>query len=280
MQTPKGISAQILHDFERTCQEHYSKERRRTHLGASSLGDECARKSFYGFRWFKQEIFSGRMYRLFQRGHYEEQIVVDNLIRLGCRVERFAPDGKQFTFSTIKGHVGGSCDGKLWLPPVYGIDEPVLLEIKTSNDNNFKQLSKKGVKIHKPEHWAQMCLYGAAFGLNYALYTAVNKNDDTIHFELLELDKSLADSLLITAAHIVEGDSVPFKLSAIPTFYKCSGCVYHGVCHLGAEADKNCRSCEHAKAIDDAKWYCSKHSSEIPKDEIGKEHPCWEQLRV
>lgn len=48
------------------------REKRRRHMGASSIGNKCLRQSWYKFRWANEEQFSGRMLRLFRRGHEEE----------------------------------------------------------------------------------------------------------------------------------------------------------------------------------------------------------------
>jgi hypothetical protein len=47
-------------------------ERRRGHLGASSIGGRCLRQAWYGFRWAYEEKHIGRLKRLFDRGHEEE----------------------------------------------------------------------------------------------------------------------------------------------------------------------------------------------------------------
>lgn len=53
-----------------------SGEPRRTHLGASEIGERCSRKIWYGFRWAGYEDPGGRMHRLWNRGHEEEHRVV------------------------------------------------------------------------------------------------------------------------------------------------------------------------------------------------------------
>ena len=47
-------------------------EKRRGHLGASSIGGRCLRQVWYGFRWAYEENHLGRLRRLFDRGHEEE----------------------------------------------------------------------------------------------------------------------------------------------------------------------------------------------------------------
>ena len=65
------------------------KQEPRTHLGISEIGENCSRKLWYKFRWFAFEEFSGRMLRLFQRGHREEERYINYLEAIGCKVYRF-----------------------------------------------------------------------------------------------------------------------------------------------------------------------------------------------
>lgn len=82
----KQISKNMLTNIDAFCVDHFSDEPR-THLGASLIGHECSRYLWYVFRWCVNEEFSGRMYRLFERGHLEEMRFVKWLEGIGCRVE-------------------------------------------------------------------------------------------------------------------------------------------------------------------------------------------------
>lgn len=61
-------------------------------LGASQIGRECERQLWYGFRWATMgEAFDGRMLRLFNRGHREEAVFVEELRGIGCDVRDVDP---------------------------------------------------------------------------------------------------------------------------------------------------------------------------------------------
>lgn len=62
----------------------------RDHLGGSMIGEKCERKLVYSFRWAKAPAFSGRILRLFNRGHLEEFRFVSYLRRVGAQVEEFS----------------------------------------------------------------------------------------------------------------------------------------------------------------------------------------------
>ena len=81
----KALSKQILEDIDEYCVKLYD-DGHRTHLGASLIGDECKRKLWYVFRWVKQEKFEGRVLRLFNRGHKEEDRFIEWLEGIGVQV--------------------------------------------------------------------------------------------------------------------------------------------------------------------------------------------------
>lgn len=68
--------AAVLKEVERASRALLT-EPPRPHLGASQIGGRCARQAWYGFRWAYHTDHIGRMRRLFNRGHEEE----DRLIR-------------------------------------------------------------------------------------------------------------------------------------------------------------------------------------------------------
>lgn len=50
-----------------------NQEPPRPHMGLSQVGHHCDRYLWLNFRWAHVEKFSGRVLRLFQRGHDEEK---------------------------------------------------------------------------------------------------------------------------------------------------------------------------------------------------------------
>lgn len=264
----KDISERILNDIDRWCQTGLQDAKRRTHLGASIIGNECPRQLWYEFRWVGQEELSGQQLRLFNRGHLEEARFVNYLRGIGCVVAEEDPvTGKQFRVSGVNGHFGGSCDGQAILPPDYGYPHPILLEFKTSNDRSFKDMLNKGVAKSKPVHKAQMDLYGLLLGLDFALYMMVNKNDDHLHVEFIELDKEKGEQLLHLAKDIIENNNPPMR--AFPATHRgCKWCKFQAHCHYDKPFDVNCRSCSHAHAVEDGNWFCTAHNAIIPEDVI------------
>ena len=81
----------IADDVEQYCVELYGNENR-NHLGASELGEQCWRKLYYKFRWFKKPSFDGRMLRLFNVGHTAEPRFISYLRGIGFKIEEFEQD--------------------------------------------------------------------------------------------------------------------------------------------------------------------------------------------
>lgn len=230
----------------------------RKHLGASVLGDKCARKLWYGFRWFTRTRFPGRVLRLFNRGHLEEARFIAMLMCIDVTVYQQDKEGKQFRISFAGGHGGGSGDGV-----GYGIpDAPttyVQLEFKTHNEASFVKLKKEGVRFAKYEHYVQMQAYMRKMGLALALYCAVHKDTDTIHMELVELDPIFADQRIDHGTNIIFEPVPPKKIGNPPSAgnWDCKYCDHRGVCHLKAVPDRNCRTCVKSKPLPSGDWLCT-----------------------
>lgn len=265
----------------------------RTHLGASIMGKPCKRQAWGTFRWLKHETHSGRMHRLFKRGHREEPHFIELLRAVGFEIFEHDPaTGKQFRIVGANGHYGGSGDGMGYAPSAYGIEGAGVIEFKTHNEKSFAKLAGKivsktpditrkdaeGVKKAKPEHFAQMCQYGKAYELKWGLYCAINKETDEYYFEWVELDWTLADRLYRDAEYIVNSRTPPPKIADSVAFFDCKYCVQAGICHAGQKPDVNCRSCVHARPVDNAEWWCEVHSDLIPKDFIPKGCASWRSI--
>jgi hypothetical protein len=241
---------------------------RRNHLGASLLGSPCSRALWYGFRWAVDPDFGGRMLRLFERGHREEDWVIENLRSAGMEVwcvdtsKPKGEDGKhpQFRMSWLGGHIGGGVDGVILGVP--GAPKtPHLGEIKTSNDKRFKILQRGGVRETNPRHYTQMQIYMLGMKLKRALYICVNKNTDDIHSERITFDKKFAEGVIAKAEMIVGSNTPLTKLSDDPSWWECKFCDYRPICHGVdyAKVERNCRTCSQSTPKNDGAWICEHH---------------------
>lgn len=251
--TDKSIAQLIYSAYEQ------ESEPPRSHMGASLLGHPCDRWLWLNFRHAVIENFDGRMRLLFKRGHEEEARIVEHLRKIGIEVKNSGKDQLYFDFGS---HVGGSCDGivkgsalpkKVW----------AILECKTHSQKSFDELKAKGVKVAKPMHWVQCCVYGYGAKLEHALYFAVNKNTDEIYTEWLELDMNVAEKAIQRGKRVALSDHAPPKISQDPSWYQCKTCPAHSMCH-GNQPTKevNCRTCAHSTAKEDGTWRCERYDSD------------------
>lgn len=286
---------------------------RNERLGASQIGNACERALYYQIHHAEpvtgEVPFDGRMRRLFERGHREEAWVVDDLRACGIELindvetlneyvarvergaspsanliaeavlERLASEGvepTQIRFSTLAGHLSGSCDGIV----VSGYDDdprPMLFECKTAGKNPFGKLTRQGVEKAKPKHWAQMQAYmgGIRLGdveLERALYVAVCKDDDRIYVEVVDRVDGAFEHIVDKARRVLTGEDAPARKGTSPTKFPCSWCDYKHPCHGAALPSRNCRTCIHGKpdlgegaygehSGEDAVWRCTKSGS-------------------
>lgn len=231
-------------------------------LGASRIGRECERELWYGFRWCgtAKQPWSGRMLRLFNRGHREEPVFTEELRGIGYTVHDLDPNtGEQFTFTGVGGHFVAKIDGvalgvfeapKTWHNVSY----------KTINEKGDAVLRKHGVQKAKPEHYDQNQAEMKLADLTRTLYLSVNKDTDELYSERVRYDEAAADRLLAKAERIIYSPEPLSRLSEDPSFWKCKGCAMASVCHGAALPPVSCRTCVHAtpEPDGDGRWSCAK----------------------
>ena len=300
--------------------EDHQEDGRRHHLGGSLIGRECLRELWYSFRWATNTRHSGRILRLFNRGHHEEPRLIEWLQQIGVEVREFSErllwasetDAyqaidwdkdwhgaediglprqrdvtavpyhvarakkrgvklEQWRIKDVDGHFGGSLDGIAYNVPGVdqfglGPEDPVLLEFKTHGQKSFDQLTKQGIEQAKAEHVAQMQVYMAKRGIKLALYMPICKNTDELHPLFLPADNMAGVFNIDKAAEIISSPTHPNRISNNPSWYKCRFCDHRRTCHLGDPMEKNCRTCQFSKPIEDGDWYCAKWENVIPKE--------------
>lgn len=182
---------------------------------------------------------------------------------------------KQYRIQAVRGHFGGSKDGRInkaleEFTKELGFElPPMLAEFKTNGTGaGFNKLKSDGVKIAKPQHYNQMCTYGAFYQYRYAIYMCINKNDDALYIEIVELDWNFAADNVRKAETIIDARTPPQKISANPAYLTCKICPALGVCHNSMTYAISCRSCAMSKPVDNAEWFCEQWNAIIPKDAI------------
>lgn len=272
----EALAKRIKDEINTYCVNAYD-DGPRSHLGASVIGHDCDRYLWLHFRHAKHEQFDGRMLRLFNRGHREEERWKEWYRGIGFTVWDVDPaNGNQFRITGVMGHFGGSLDS-IGLPP-WLVKVPLLLEFKTHHTKSFGELMKQGVGKYKPRHYKQMCSYGKGYGFRYGIYNAINKNDDDIYIEVCELDWTQGDFQEIKAQEIITAKEPPLKIADTEAYWECKFCDFLGICHRQEPVEINCRSCKHAEAVANAEWFCHRWQGIIPKDAIPA--GCGEHLSI
>ena len=217
----------------------------RTHLGGSVIGKECPRAVALSYRKTSPDAaVSGRMIRLFNRGHMEEARLAACLQVAGFTLKLISKDGGQISYKT--GDLQGSVDGVIKLED----GSLAVLEFKTMNRKAWDKLEKDG-RI-KPEHLAQMRCGMHGLGLRKALYLASCKDTDAIQVYLMDYDGEPTEFLNL-ATDITHG-LIPPKLA--DTDFRCKFCDHKAFCHNGGVPIASCRTCVHASFNGNGKVAC------------------------
>ena len=234
----------------------------RKYLGLSALGDPCARKVWFGWRWCHQEKFGARMLRLFRRGHREEQAFIQMLRGVGMEVHTHDGDGKQFKVTDFEDHLSGHMDGvgfskEFWKGPA---PAHFILEFKTYNTRRFVKLQKEGVASADPKYYVQMQMYAGYEDLTGSLFCAVCKDDDSLYFEWVPSKTAVFNSNLNKAEGIISARS-PNEVQRISdnsSWYECKYCHFREICHKSGKSTPSCRSCYFGVPGANATWSCEK----------------------
>ena len=225
-------------------------------IGASSIGDLCLRSIWLSWRGYDDKKFGGRMLRLFQTGHLQEERIQEDLKNAGFQVWTHQEDGNQFTYTDDTGHFVAKLDGVI--KGVIGAEKtPHDLEIKTHSAKSYDEVKKKGVEKAKPVHFYQMQAGMMYSKLTRALYVALCKNDEDYHIERVKPDSAIREEIQRKITTLVNATIPPQGVSSDGGAYDCRWCDMKEVCTGAKKPIRTCRSCQHAVVIlTEGKWGC------------------------
>jgi hypothetical protein len=208
----------------------------RAYLGASRIGEPCARKLVYEHTHTPKDEgkdFDGGILRVFDAGHRFENLTIGWLRAAGFDLRTHNRAGEQFGFSVADGCIRGHIDGVIVAGPEVGIPWPALWEHKALKAASWNDLVKRGLKASKPVYWGQVQLYMAYMDLAVALFTAMNKDTQELYHELVAFDTSDAQALSDKAVQVIRaadsGELLP-RVAAAFDHYLCRYCEYSGRC--------------------------------------------------
>lgn len=267
----------LLRDEIFASYERASDDRRPNRIRPSEIGHPCLRYLWLRYRWADRfERFDGRMLRLFETGHSQEDRLANDLRSVGAQVTTRNPDNprQQLSFDSAHGHIKGFLDGiATGVPHADAVE--VLTEMKTHSAKSFKELNKHGVAKAKQQHYAQMQLYMRQYALKEGLYLAVNKDDEDLYCEFVPYNERYARSLLERADVVINARTIPPRISEDPSSFACRFCNASDVCHNLERPVASCRTCEHGRPLLEKGqelpvWSCAKHGHDLDLDDQKK----------
>lgn len=221
----------------------------RDYLGFSGIGEPCYRKLQHSHYWTYKSPLTRRIKRLFKVGHDSESLMIADLNKIGFK---FKSD--QLKVDGPTGHWKGHIDGI-----IHKDGEEFLVEFKTHNDSSFKDLLKRGVKLSKPTHLAQVTCYMGPLNLGKCLYMALNKNTSEYYLEWIQYDENLHFDLIDKAVEVVAAETLLPRIGTnSPTWFQCRMCNAQDVCFNREAPQRNCRTCKFVDVLDKGRWQCSK----------------------
>ena len=239
-QTPSATTSRRINALiDSALVEQNRQQLPRNYLGGSRIGEPCARKLVYEFTNIPLDAgkgFDGQTLRIFDAGHQFETLSIRWLRAAGFDLRDQGQDGQQFGFSIADGRIRGHIDGVIVAGPDVGITWPALFEHKALNAKSWADLVKRGVWLSKPIYYAQLQIYMAYMELDAALFTALNKDSQALHHEVVAFDARAAQALSDKAVDIIraaESGELPPRIAASPDFYLCRWCAYAERCWEG-----------------------------------------------
>ena len=234
--------------LDAACREIRSREKPRTYLGGSRLGVECERALGFEYHHVPKDPFkdfSGRLYRIFDRGHDTETRMAEYLRAAGFTLVTERPDGRQFGFYVAPDQDGnprmaGHLDGVITAAPEWylriGGGTPALWECKALNSKSWHDLRRKGLRASKPIYYVQMQVYMAYMGLSDrpGLFTAMNGDTGEVHACLVPFDQASAQSASDKGARVVSSrypEELP-RVAGRPDDWRCRSCDWSDRCWL------------------------------------------------
>jgi len=246
------------------------ERRRRAYLGMSAIGNPCERALWYGFRWAAQIEFDATTLKRFADGHASEAVAVARLKATpGLEVHDLDESGEQFGFKDLGGHFSGHMDG-VALGLIQSPKTWHVLEIKASEkwqdlDKAKKKVGEKNALAEwNATYYAQAVLYMDYAGIDRHYLVCVSPGVRRWTAVRTNADPAFAMMLKDKAARIIFSDRAPNRIGGADSF-ACRWCDWRGLCHEGAKAERNCRTCLAAEVCPDGEWKCTRFGHNLSR---------------
>lgn len=215
-------------------------ERQGRRIGASAVGDECARRVQLGV-WashhpdappIKAAPWSGKLQRTFERGHDAELRAAQWMREAGVQLSTLTEDGDQHGWEACDNQICGYVDGIIAADDVSGAPAH-LWECKAVNSKTWRSISRDGILRAAPKYDAQAQINMAYMQMPTTLFTVVNADTCELYFEYLTFDSARAQAASDRAVKILQatknGELLPRAASTAEAF-PCSFCRFREEC--------------------------------------------------
>ena len=268
---------------------------KRKHFGPSQVACGCSRLAFLEFRKGKDEnnvdktvdeeqTFRRRI-RIGERGDLEEVRIAKELRKIeGIEVlySKKARDYGHFE----EGHFQGTLDilTRGWEDQDKNIkkEDWINTECKTFKNTRFNEWVKKGLFLSDQAYFAQAQVYMNKKNIKYTVIIGVNKDTEQIHVEIIAYNPMFANQYIDNADKIIFGKCPAINFTNPNAISNngmgCKICKYRTICWEQQPLDKNCRTCEFIKPMQDGTWFCTKLNKTIKNQK--KPCECYQQMKL
>lgn len=214
-------------------------DEKRDYIGASAIGNPCARQIWYDYHGYPKIPFSAETRWNFLDGHHVEKMIADRLrLVKGIELWTHDVDGKQFERTAFggkfKAHPDGVILGILQAPKTHHI-----WENKASGHKKFTEFQsvkakygeKQALKNWNENYFVQAQILMKLFDMTRHYMTVALAGGREIDSCRTEYQPEIAEKYLDRAGKLLEATVEPPRISEKPDFYICSYCSFKGICH-------------------------------------------------
>jgi len=238
------IMANIPKYTDPTLQAMYQKieekpREKRDYLGASLIGNPCARQIYYQYNGYEQEPFGAETLMNFEDGHRTEDLTAERLRMVdGIKLITGNNTGKQLGFSALsgkfKGHYDGIITGILQAPKARHI-----WECKASGEKKFREFEKiketygekETLKRWNENYYAQAQLYMHYEQIDRHYLTIAYAGGRKYQSCRTNYDGAVAERYIDRASKIIQATAPPPKMREEKDYYICRWCNFKDTCH-------------------------------------------------
>lgn len=228
-----------LDAMKRAIQMAQFSNKPRDYLGASLIGNPCARQIWYEYNQYYKEPFEAETLMNFEDGHRTEDLTAQRLRMVpGVELWTHDADGKQYGFSIFEGKFKGHCDGVI-KGLLQAPSTPHVWECKASAAKKFAEFQaakakwgeKLALKNWNENYFTQAQLYMHFLQIDRHYLTVALAGGRDYDSCRTEYEPDKAEWAIDRAYKIINAKDAPPRINEKPDFYICRFCSFREICH-------------------------------------------------